>query len=95
MLIDVVRLDAVLNDGEALDLIAAETNKWNQEDPHSLTKKCWECDNKGLAFSCLAIDDKEHVSVEHKLVCCNELKASWDWYSQHRGRCPEKDGEPL
>ena len=79
MLINLVQLDAVLDDGGALDLVAAKTNEGNQEDPHTSTKKCRErgskgLTGKGLTVSCLAIDNKECVSVEHKVVHCNELE---------------------
>ena len=95
MLVEVVRLDAVVDDGGTLDLVAAETNKGDQEDTHTSTKKCRKRGSKGLAVSCLAIDNEECVSVECKVVRCNELEIPWDWHSQHSGRCLAKDGQPL
>ena len=95
VLINVVRLDAVLNDSGALNLVTADTNEGNQEDPHSLTKKCWERDRKGLAVSCSTLANEERVSIKRKVARCNELKVSWDWQSWHCGRCPAKNGKPL
>ena len=95
MLVEVVQLDAVVDDGGTLALVAAETNEGDQEDRHTSTKKCRKRGSKGLAVSCSAIDDEECVSGDSEVVRGNELKVPRNWHSQHGRRGPAKDEQPL